>query len=405
MGYLGEFRLHWRALTAASIGLAVGYTFTNYVTNVFSPDLIRDLGWEKSDFALLGLIVVFAIICQPIAGRLADAFGVRRMALVGVLGAPALFLVLSQMTGPFWQFFMINIAQVILVGGTTSAVVYTRLIADEFDRAKGVALGIAACAPALLGAASAPLLSALVISYGWRTGYMAVALFTLVMGLIVLALIPKAAAGGSGRQTRNSAPVDYRELVRDSAFLIIITGTVLCNLTLTMQMTQIKILVLDKGVSASAGAFMVSLYGGGVVVGRLLCGAALDRFPAHIVSAISMAAPAIGLVILASGSPGPALVGTAVALLGLSMGAEGDVGAYLVMKYFKPETYSSVFGIVVGALSLSGALGAVLLSYTLRMTGGFEVFLFISAVAAAVGGALFMLLGRLPSQSEQPGTK
>ena len=98
MGYLSEFRLNWRALAAASLGLAVGYTFINYVTNIFSPFLIADLGWQKSDFALLGLIVIVAAVCQPVAGRLADLIGVRRMALIGVIG-----LLISLHYLPGWE--------------------------------------------------------------------------------------------------------------------------------------------------------------------------------------------------------------------------------------------------------------------------------------------------------------
>lgn len=398
MSYVGEFRKHWRALAASSVGLGFGYTFTNYVTNVISPHLIAEFGWPKSQFALLGVVIVVAILCQPVAGRLADAFGVRRIAAVGVVSAPILFLALSRMNGSFGVFFAINVIQVVLVGGTTSVVVYTRLIARDFNLARGVALGIAASAPAVVGAIVAPVLAEFTEREGWRAAYVAVAGVVAVFGLLALAFVPEnerkpgssvavgSVASGIGR-------VDYRALIRDRAFQFIIGGMLLCNLTITLQMSQISILLQDIGLAARLASLLISLYAVGVVVGRLLCGLALDKFPPHIVSAIAMASPAIGLLIIASGMTWLPAVALAIAVLGLSLGAEGDVGGYLVMRYFDRSIYSSVIGLVIAALSTSGLAGSLILSATLSVTGAYALFMTIAAVATLAGGALFLSLG------------
>src|SRR5438067_6684701 len=115
MGYLGEFRANWRVLSAVSLGLAVGYTLNNYLTNIFSPHLIKAFGWAKSDFALLGLAVLVAVLVQPAAGRLTDAVGVRRMATVGVICSPLMYIAYSRMTGDFALFFLLYITQIIIV--------------------------------------------------------------------------------------------------------------------------------------------------------------------------------------------------------------------------------------------------------------------------------------------------
>jgi predicted MFS family arabinose efflux permease len=93
----------------------------------------------------------------------------------------------------------------------------------------------------------------------------------------------------------------------------------------------------------------------------------------------------------------PTLIAFAVLLLGLSLGAEGDVIAYLVARYFKPEVYSTVLGLVLGALAFAIAVGALLLSVMLRLTGSFTPYLVVVAVAALVGAGMLALLGRLPT--------
>lgn len=410
MGAARELRLHWRPLSAASIGLAFGYTFNNYVMNLMSPHMIAEFGWDRSRFALLGLVVILAIICQPIAGRLADRFGERRIALIGVVSAPVLYLLLSRLSGSFPQLAVIAAVQVILVGGTTSVVVYTRLIARTFDAARGLSLGIAASAPALSGALAAPLIGWLIAEAGWRTTYLIIAVTIAVFGGIALALMPHTDAPSLQDSTVRADPkpkVDYPGLVRNRAFQLIIIGTLLCNLTITLQMSQINLMLSDVGVIGPQSALMLTLYGVGIIAGRLLCGVALDHYPSHLVAAFAMAAPAVGLVILASGTPSMLPLAIAIGTLGLSLGAEGDIGAYLVMRHFPVAIYSSVVGLVIAALAGSGVIGTLLLSASLSRTGDFAAFLLLSAFATVVGAGLFLALGRqdqsarLPTRQEQ----
>jgi hypothetical protein len=143
----------------------------------------------------------------------------------------------------------------------------------------------------------------------------------------------------------------------------------------------------------------ISLFATSVVVGRLLCGVALDRFPTHVVAAVSLGLPALGLGALASGSAAPMLVSGAALTLGLSLGAEGDVLAYLIMRYFNLATYSTALGMVIGALALSITVGSLLLSLTLKLSSSYVPFLLISATCVLAGGGTFMLLGRVPRQT------
>jgi hypothetical protein len=87
-------------------------------------------------------------------------------------------------------------------------------------------------------------------------------------------------------------------------------------------------------------------------------------------------------------------LGAAVMTVGLSMGAELDALAYLVMHYFRVEVYGTVLGLIQPIISLSAALGALLLSATLKMSGGFSWFLYLAGTATLIGSAFFVMLGR-----------
>ena len=220
---------------------------------------------------------------------------------------------------------------------------------------------------------------------------------TAVAGLLALALMP-AHSGRAPTVIREGRDrsTGYRAILRNPAFQLIVGGMILCNLQFTMQTSQLKVILLERGLTSAAGSSAVALFAVSVIFGRLLCGIALDRLPTFAVAAVAMGLPGIGLFMLATGSSAPLVITVAVLLLGLSLGAEGDILAYLVMRFFRLEVYSSVLGLVLAGVSLSVAGGSLLLSLTLKLTGGFTTFMIMSGAAALIGSCLFLRLRRIP---------
>jgi MFS family permease len=400
MTYISEVRSNARYLVAASLGLGVGYAVNMYITSIFSPHLMAEFGWTKAQFALLGVTIVIGTVMMPIAGRITDVLGVRVIAACGIVANPLVYLGFSTATEDFRYFAALTVAQVVLVGATTSSVVYTRLVAENFDRARGLALSLVACSPAAVAAIMAPLLNVLIEAHGWRTGYLALAATSAVAGAIVLMLLartPAGRAGGRRARARGTAE-DYLAILRNRAFAIIAAGILLCNLTHTVIGAQLKLILLDQGVASGTAAAMVSLFAMGVVAGRFLCGLALDRFAPQFVAAAMLALPSVGLGVLAAHPQDSGLIGTAVLLIGLSTGAELDVVAYLIMRFFPLEVYGTTYGLVTALIALSSASGALLLGLALQQTGRFDSYLQMTALTTLLGGLLFLLLpARLPA--------
>ena len=95
---------------------------------------------------------------------------------------PLCFLAYSFQTGQFWMLLAIS-ASVLAAGSLTSPVVYCRLIAESFDKARGLALFVVTGVPALVGAILPRVLVAVNDHWGWRVGYRVLALYFLVGGL------------------------------------------------------------------------------------------------------------------------------------------------------------------------------------------------------------------------------
>ncbi len=364
------------------------------VTTAIAPSLVADNHWSRSDFALVGSLALVTSFAFPFIGRLADVIGVRLTALIGMTTLPLAYLAYSLMSGELWVYVAIFFVQSLLCV-TTTATVYTRLVVQHVERARGLALAIAASGPAITGAIGAPILNAYVEAEGWRAAYQALAVFGTIAGLATFLLIPpeRKDAPAAAAPVRRRAREDYPVIVRTKAFWILLGAMLLCNLPATIMLVQLKLLLLDNGVSGEGTAVMLSALPLGMLAGRFVAGLSLDRYRPDIVSFVTLGLPSVGLFLIASSIDAPTVLTFAVFCIGFSFGAEGDILGFLVARHFGVGIYSSVMGLMTFATSFSTASGAALLSVTMARTGGYETYLVIVGVAVLMGSALLLMLG------------
>ncbi len=391
MAVQGEFRQHWRPLLASFIGLGSGLSLNAYILTIFAPYLIQSFGWSLSQWASLGAVQMLIMVATPVAGRLTDRFGVRAVAMVGALSYPLFLIAITQMDGSIGTYAAIYIAQTIICA-TTTTTVYSRVVAEVFKIRRGLALGIAGSSPPLIAFFASPLLSAYVHDHGWRQGYYVVAAFSTICAIATMLLL-EPHRRGQGARSGNSTPRAYRTIFSNPVFWIMLVALFLVNTPFSLATSQLKLVVLDQGLTDSFAALMISAFAVSSIVGRVISGTALDYLPGHIVAAISFALPVAGLLLLASPLNSSAVVLVAVVLIGVSFGGEGDIVPYLVTRYFPVPIYSTTLGLLSSAMGGAMGAGAALLAFTLRSAGGYETYLTTAAICAAIGSSMFLLLG------------
>ncbi|CAN7564277.1 MFS transporter [Phenylobacterium sp. LjRoot219] len=388
-----EFKLNWQPLLAASIGLGLGSALGHYTLSLFGPALIAEFGWSKAQFALIGSLPLAALVLVPFAGRFTDRFGTRTAAMVGFTALPLGFLAFSMMSGNIVQFFAIWLAQHVFAILTTS-LVFCRVVAERFDKSRGLALSLVMTAPPLAGAIAAPLLGDLIETEGWRAGYLALALVTGAGGLVAITMMGRTKRERPAASTElHLTRAELGRLLRQPTLLLILGGMFLVNIPQVVASSQLKLILLDRDVASQTATWMVSLYAIGVIVGRFLSGLALDRVQPHLVAIAALGLPAIGYFIFASPLTSVAILVGAVMVIGLAQGAESDIGAYLISRRFDMKNFSLLLSFVTAALGLGSAVGAFILSLSHQFAGGDVPFLVVSAIATLFGALLFALTG------------
>jgi len=388
---LSEFRQHWRPFVACFLGMGSALSVNSFITSTFAPYLLEEFGWTRAQWATTGMFVILLALCVPVAGRLADVYGVRRVAGVGVVVYPLTLVAVALLQGDIRHYMAIVVVQSVLCC-TTTATIYTRLVAEKYDAWRGLALAMCAASPAVVGMVAAPALTAFVGEHGWRNGYLLVAALSALCGATALVLTPplRRAAGHAGERAGSA----YRTILRSPIFWIMLFASLLVSMHHTLIVVQMKVLLMEQGTSDAVAAWLIALFAAASIAGRLLSGAALDFLPAHSVAALFLGLPMIGLLILASSADGTAALALAIALVGMAFGGEGDILAFLVVRFFGIEVFSTVLGMLTTGVAAASAIGAALLGLSLRLSDSFNAFLLFAAACVFVGGALFQLLGR-----------
>ena len=397
MSYLGEVRQNIRPLLGASLGIGTSLPLFAYTNSVFAPFLIKEFHWSRAQFALIGLTMLATLPFFPIIGRLTDRYGVRPVALAGTLLTVPGVVGYSLMSGNF-MVYVVLFTYVLIVASMTSTLTYTRIVAENFKRAQGLALTIVNCVPAILAMPIIPLLNWMIEHVGWRQSYVALAIFCFVCGLIAIALIPRSppreAEVDPVAQAAKSATKkgDYRIILRSPVFWIILVGMFLCLLQTQLHSSQMNLMLIDQGLTAQGASNIAPFYLAGTIIGRIACGLALDRWSTPIVTAVSMCFPALGFFLLGTPLDTYGVIAFSMFLIGLTVGAETDVLSFLVARYFKLRIYGTTQGLLFCCSFLASGAGAVGVSYSLSHYNSFAPFLYVLTGTITAGCLLLLFL-------------
>jgi MFS family permease len=132
--------------------------------------------------------------------------------------------------------------------------------------------------------------------------------------------------------------------------------------------------------------------GAGLLIGRVGTGYLLDRFFAPNLAAILFGGAAAGIALLWIGAA-PALIFAGAFLVGLGLGAEVDVIAYLISRYFGLRAFGKIYSVAFSAFLVAGALGPLAMGKGFDLTGSYRMPLAALLTSTIVATFLMTRLG------------
>ncbi len=404
-GQDGEFRRGWPILLASLLGIGFGLAAVPFYTaGVFAPHLVHEFGWSIGQImGALTLTTLVVMIAAPVAGMMCDRFGTRKVASLALAGFGLSVLSLAALGPSLIQFYLCwGLAAAL--GAGTLPITYTRTVNRWFDRHRGLALGFAMTGTGLFGMVSKPLLAWVIADHGWRGGYAALGMLTLLVALPATLLLFREPEERSAPDKAPAAPVtppslpgfSRAEALKQWRFWLIALILLPISFGLAGAVPNLEPILLDKGLDQATILTLTPLVGFASICGRLVGGWLLDRFWAPGVAFVLLGLPAVSCVILAGSDVDPGMIRLAILLLGFALGIEYDVVAYLTSRYFGMRAYSGLYAIFYVCFSTGAGFAPLIFGIIRDATGGFAAALNISAVLLPLCAAGFLLLGRYP---------
>jgi predicted MFS family arabinose efflux permease len=390
----------WRVVAASAVALFFGPIPLNVFSfGVFLQPWAREFHATRAAISLArALLTVVLPLGLPFAGRLVDRYGVRRVALPCAILAGLTMLSANLTVGSLRQLYIFYLVLGLAVCGA-GPLQYSDAVSRWFDRQRGLALGLAMLGLGL-GALVTPLAAQYLIArMGCRGTLSVFGALGLVITVPAIALCLKDPPEDA-RGPRRAAPgLSWKGALRTRTFWAMFASFTLVASSVQACLSHIASILADRGSGAPAAALATSLLGGGVLIGRVGSGYFLDRFFAPRVagSIFGLAALGTGLLRIA-GSGGVA--GAAAFSIGLGLGAEVDIMAFLAGRYFGLRAFGTIYGILFGGFGLAGGIGTYLMGASYDATSSYAFAVDISCLAAAIGGVIIMCLGPYPYHSQ-----
>jgi MFS family permease len=393
----------WKVVLAGFFGVMVSFAaIVPYTFGLFLKPLTASFGWHReatsAGFSIAALTVAAA---SPGLGFLLDRYKPRQIILPCIVVFSVAYASLAWLT-PHLLHFYLTFFVIGLVGNGTAYIGYSRAICTWFNRRRGFALSIMLAGSAL-GAMVLPVLVQAVITHlGWRAAYLILGGLAFAVGFpLTAAFVRERPIARQDRDVSTEFGDPVAKALATPAFWIIAATVCLYAISVNGAIAHLSALLTDRGVSASGAAWSVSLIGATSLVGRVLTGLFLDRFFGPRVSQVMLLMTVLGIVLLSVANSLMAGL-CAAALIGFSMGSEGDITPYLLGRYFGLKRFSTLYALTWTTYAVGGATGPILVGRVFDTLGSYRpITIQLLALPALIPCLLMFALPRYKLQSSR----
>ena len=371
--------------------------------SIFVVPMSSEFGWSRTSISgAVSLGAVLGALVAPFIGPLFDRYGARTLLVGAAVAVSACCVALAGTQGLLWFYVAFGISRLMFSApfeiGTTAAV--TKWFVRR--RARAMSLVILSTGG---GLTVLPLVVAAAIAIdGWRTGWIALAVIAIVLGVLPqwfllvrrpedIGLRPDGATSGPGGSDATAGDAGGRE-VNFTRRQALRTSTLWLMMIYTLLVFPVQAGVslhqaphmIERGISPTVAATIVSAFSLAAVVSGLVFGYIGDRVQVRAGLAVSAALLALGAVTMRD-VDGPLLGYVSAVLFGAGIGGILTMIPVAWANYFGRDHFGAIRGITlpaqVGGQAIGPLAAGVLHDLTGSYSSGLALFAVLSLLAAA----------------------
>lgn len=413
-GSQGGIYYGWWVLLTCVVGLSVGPAqFAFGSLGLFMLPMQEEFSWGRADISLsLTIFTTCLIFAMPVAGNLVDKYGSKIIILPALLVLGLSLASIPVFVENLWQLYLIFFV-IGTLGAASNSMAFMLTISNWFDRKRGLAIGLAMAGSGLGYTYVPPLVEFVNSEYGWRYGYYVLAAIVLFIAIPLIAVLYRNKPSDLGLQVDGNAETESqnseidkvgdnrREAIRRPYFWQMFAIFTLLSFCLYGMMPHFVPMLEDRGIESNIAARAYAFLGITIMFARVIIGYLLDKFFAPYVACAAFMTSAFGVGILATGSSlNQAYV--AAILIGFSIGAEVDLLAYIVSRYFGLKHFGEIFGLLFATMMIGVSLGPYTFGLCFDTLGNYKLILMLSCGMVIIASILTALLPAYPDLGDKP---
>jgi MFS family permease len=328
----------------------------------FVQPMSRDFAWGRDVFGLaLALQNLLWGLGQPIAGAIADRFGILRVMIVGALLYAGGLLLMRYSTAPL----SLDLGAGVLIGFGLSGCSFN-LVLSAFSKLlppekRGFALGAGTAAGSFGQFLFAPFGVAMIDNFGWQAALTVFALLMLLIVPLSLAIAtPPLASSNEPVGDQQSFKTALAEAFGHRSYVLLVLGFFTCGFQLAFITVHLPAYLADRGVAASTGGWVVAAIGLFNIIGSLSVGWLQNKYPKRYILSVIYFARALSIMAFISF---PITTFSAIvfgAATGLTWLSTVPPTSALVALMFGTRWFATLYGFAFVSHQVGGFLGVLL---------------------------------------------
>jgi sugar phosphate permease len=322
------------------------------------------------------------------------------MAAAALVGGVAAGL-LSNVT-ELWQFYVIFAVAGIFGGAALGEVVTQSTVVKWFIRLRGRAVAIGSMGGAASGAVLAPVITFMVATSGWRSGWilMAVIFFVVLLPISLLMIRSPEDVGltpdgdrrevDSQNRSHDEESWNLKEALRDKTLWFLTAALTVAGLCVSSVVVHEFSLITDRGFSSATAAAVLSTHAIMASAGRLIWGFLVEKVKVRYAMSAVFLLCGLSVTMLVTVEYSALLFVFAV-IYGLSIGGYSVTTAVAFANYYGRANVGSIRGAVSPLITGSVAVGPVLIAAGYDLQGNYTMGFFTLTLLYLIASGLTLL--------------
>lgn len=391
----------WRVVSGAFVAQMFVLGFFAYSASLMVAPVRAEFGASLEQVMYsLAAGTIMGLVVTPIAGIMIDRYPVRWLMVGGTIVFSAGLWAVAQ-SSSITEYVVLFGLTMALANGFAGSMCASTAISRWFTLSRGRALGVSALGTSAGGIIVPKLISTILEQSDWRDALEQLAMWSLVVMLPIViltirgkpsdvGLTAEASGDAIGQSSDMDPPISLRQVLANPGYWYLGLSLGILFSSYSAIIANISPYAINLGETESRAASLIMTIAIAGIIGKLLFGAAADKFSLKAGLGVAQCFVIVGLLILALEESDYSYMLAAAIALGLAAGGMLPIWGALTAHIFGLANFGKAMGLMTPLITLCILPGYALIGRLYDNSGSYSSALYVFAGTMII--ALLLLI-------------